>query len=154
LPTIESSLEINADPRAVYEVARDVERFPDYMPQVKSIRVRERSDDNSVQVVEWAGIIPQFALTVKWVERDLWDDQELTCRFEQVAGEFNRYDGLWRFVPDGGGCRFESQLNYELEIPTIGPLIRGVVRKIMAANVDSLQTAIKKRVEGGAAPPG
>jgi hypothetical protein len=37
-----------------------------------------------------------------------------------------------------------------LEIPTIGPLIKGVVRKVMTDNVDRLQAAIKKRAEQGA----
>jgi len=148
LPTLQHQIRIDAPPDAVYAVARDNERFPDFMPDVQRITVLERSEDGSRQLVEWVGLIPAFKLTVKWTEEDLWDDVERTCRFRQVKGDFNEYGGLWRFVPDGDGCRFESEMTYELEIPTIGPLIRGVVRKIMDTNVQRLQAAIKDRVEG------
>lgn len=150
MPTVQNAVSINASPSAVYAIARDVERFPDFMPEVQRITIQEQSEDRSRQVVEWVGLIPAFKLTVKWTEEDLWDDTELTCRFRQVKGDFTEYGGLWRFVPDGDGTRFESEVNYELEIPTIGPLIRGVVRKIMQDNMERLQTAIKRRAEGQA----
>jgi ribosome-associated toxin RatA of RatAB toxin-antitoxin module len=147
LPDIQSSVHIGADPDTVYAIARDVESFPEFMPEVQRITVQEVSEDRSRQVVEWVGLIPAFRLTVKWTEEDLWDDAERTCRFRQVKGDFNEYGGLWRFVPDGEGTRFESEIHYELEIPTIGPLIKGVVRKIMTDNADRLQAAIKRRAE-------
>ena len=148
MPALQHQVHIGASPDAAYAVARDVERFPEFMPDVQRITILERSEDGSRQVAEWVGLIPAFKLTVKWTEEDLWDHAERTCRFRQVKGDFTEYGGLWRFVPEGDGCRFESELNYELEIPTVGPLIRGVVRKIMDTNVQRLQAAIKARVEG------
>jgi ribosome-associated toxin RatA of RatAB toxin-antitoxin module len=147
MPEVKNSVFIQAAPAAVYAVAREVELFPDFMPEVTRITVLERDDDGRRQVVEWVGVIPTFKLTVKWTEEDLWDDAELTCRFRQVRGDFNEYSGLWQFLPEGDGCRFESEVQYELEIPTVGPLIKGIVRKIMSDNVNRLQAAIKKRVE-------
>jgi ribosome-associated toxin RatA of RatAB toxin-antitoxin module len=147
MPTIESAISIAAPPDRVYAIARDVERFPDFMPEVQRITVLEASGDGTRQVVAWVGLIPAFRLTVKWTEEDLWDDAARTCRFTQLKGDFTEYGGLWRFEPEGEGCRFESTVTYELEIPTIGPLIRGVVRKIMTDNVNRLQAAIKKRAE-------
>ena len=154
LPTIQNSVSISASPDSVYRIARDVERFPDFMPDVQRITVVEADPDGRRQVVEWVGLIPSFRLTVKWTEEDLWDDQERTCHFRQVKGDFTEYGGAWRFIADGSGTRFESEVHYELEIPTIGPLIRGVVRKIMIDNVDRLQVAIKKRAEAGTEPEG
>jgi ribosome-associated toxin RatA of RatAB toxin-antitoxin module len=147
LPTVQNSILINASPDAVYAIARDVERFPEFMPDVQRITVLEASEDGARQVVEWVGLIPAFKLTVKWTEEDLWDDTARTCHFQQVKGDFSAYSGSWEFQAEGNGTRFESVVNYELEIPTIGPLIRGVVRKIMTDNVDRLQAAIKKRAE-------
>jgi ribosome-associated toxin RatA of RatAB toxin-antitoxin module len=150
VPTLRNELFIAAPPDAVYAVARDVERFPDFMPDVQRITVLEADPDGSRQVVEWVGLIPTFKLTVKWTEEDRWDPVARTCHFTQVKGDFSVYGGSWHFVPDGDGSRFESELTYELEIPTIGPLIRGVVRKIMGDNVQRLQEAIKRRVESRA----
>lgn len=147
MPTVQNAVSIKASPDRVYAIARDVERFPDFMPDVQRITVVETSADGARQVVEWVGLIPTFKLTVKWTEEDLWDDLERTCRFCQVKGDFTEYSGLWRFAPEGEGTRFESEVTYELDIPTIGPLIKGVVRKIMTDNMIRLQHAIKARAE-------
>ncbi len=150
MPVLQHQIRIQAPVEAVYAIARDVERFPEFMPDVKSTTILEASPDGARQVVAWVGLIPAFKLTVKWTEEDLWDDRERTCRFRQIKGDFTEYGGLWRFVEDAGGTRFESELRYEMEIPTIGPLIRGVVRKIMNENVERLQAAIQRRAEGTA----
>jgi ribosome-associated toxin RatA of RatAB toxin-antitoxin module len=147
MPTVQNSLLISAPPDAVYAVVKDVERFPDFMPDVQRITVLERSPDGLRQVVAWVGLVPAIRLTVKWTEEDLWDDTERTCRFRQVKGDFTEYEGIWRLVPEGEGTRFESELHYELEIPTVGPLIKGLVRKIMTDNVDRLQEAVRRRSE-------
>jgi ribosome-associated toxin RatA of RatAB toxin-antitoxin module len=151
MPEIRNRIEIAAPPGAVYQVARDVERFPDFMPEVKSIRVAERSEDGSRTVVEWVGFIPRFQLTVKWTEEDLWDDAARTCRFTQVKGDFDRYDGEWRFEPEGEGTVFESVVRYEITVPLVGALIQGVIRKTMHENVQRLLEAVRRRVESGEA---
>jgi ribosome-associated toxin RatA of RatAB toxin-antitoxin module len=148
LPTVRNSLVIAAPPETVYAIARDVERFPEFMPEVQRITILEASPDGRRQVVEWVGVIPTFRLTVKWSEEDLWDDEERTCRFTQVKGDFTEYGGTWRFLPEGDGTRFESEVHYELVIPTVGPLIKGVVRKIMTDNMTRLQEAIRAKAEG------
>lgn len=147
MPTVATRIAIDAPPDTVYAVARDVERFPEFMPDVQRITVRSVSPDGARQVVEWVGTIPAFRLTVKWTEEDVWDDGARTCVFRQVEGDFTEYGGVWRFLPEGSGTVFESEVQYELEIPTVGPLIRGVVRKIMTDNVRRLQAAIKRRAE-------
>ena len=43
MPEITNRIEIGAPPERVYAVARDVERFPDFMPDVESVRVVERA---------------------------------------------------------------------------------------------------------------
>src|SRR5690242_13551044 len=87
LPLIQNSTSISAPVDAVFAIARDVERFPDFMPEVQRITVVEVSPDGRRQVVEWVGLIPSFRLTVKWTEEDLWDEEERTCRFRQVKGD-------------------------------------------------------------------
>lgn len=149
MPEILNQTHVNAPPEAVYRVAKDVERFPDFMPDVRSLVIVERSEDGSRQVSEWVGLIPEFKLTVKWTEEDLWDDTERTCTFRQLKGDFKTYEGMWRFNSQDGGTLFESVVRYEIEIPLVGPLIQGVVKKKMSDNVQRLQLALKKRVEEG-----
>jgi ribosome-associated toxin RatA of RatAB toxin-antitoxin module len=148
MPRVENEIVINADVERVYRTAKDVERFPEFMPDVKSLRVLERSDDGRRTVVEWVGLIPEFKLTVKWVEEDHWDDAGHTCDFTLVSGDFKSYGGRWQFEPAPGGTRFRSAVDYEYDIPLIGPMIKGLILKKMRENVDRLQAALKEHVEG------
>ena len=147
MPTVLNQISIAAPPDRVFAIARDAERFPDFMPEVRRITILESHDNGLRQVVEWVGVIPAVKLTIKWTEEDVWDEAERTCRFTQVKGDFTAYGGTWRFVPEGEGVRFESEVNYELDIPTVGPLIKGLVRKIMSDNAGRLLAAIKRRAE-------
>src|SRR5438034_10937634 len=122
MPTVKNTLLIQADADRVYQIARDVEAFPEFMPDVKSVRVLERSDDGRRTVVEWVGLIQEFKTTVKWVEEDRWDDTAHTCDFTLVRGDFKTYGGQWRFEPTPNGTRFTSIVDYEYDIPLIGPL--------------------------------
>lgn len=151
MPEIVNRMEIEAEPERVYRVARDVERFPDFMPDVESIRVVEASGDGRRTVVDWVGLIPEFRQKVKWTEEDLWDDAAHTCEFTLVRGDFKSYSGTWRFLPHEAGTLFESVVRYQIEIPLVGPLIQGVIKKKMHENVQRLQQALKRRVEEGSA---
>lgn len=147
MPRVENSIFIAADVESVYRTAKDVERFPEFMPDVKSLRVLERSEEGRRTVVEWVGLIPEFKTTVKWVEADLWDDAAHTCDFELVRGDFKSYGGRWEFLPEANGTRFLSRVDYEYDIPLIGPLIQKLIFKKMGENVDRLQAALKDRIE-------
>jgi ribosome-associated toxin RatA of RatAB toxin-antitoxin module len=149
MPRVENEITIAADVETVYRTAKEVERFPEFMPDVKSIRVLERSDDDRRTVVEWVGLIPEFKTTIKWVEEDRWDDAVHTCDFTLVRGDFKSYGGQWRFEPVSGGTRFHSVVDYEYDIPLIGPLIKALIKKKMGENVDRLQSALKERIERG-----
>src|SRR5437879_1724441 len=136
MPTVRNSIWIQAPVAEVFRVAMDVERFQEFMPDLKSLRVLERSDDGLRTVVEWVGNIPEVRTTVKWVEEDRWDPSEHTCRFTLVRGDFKSYAGAWRFLSENIGTRFESELEYEYDIPLIGPLIKGLIHKKMQDNLD------------------
>jgi ribosome-associated toxin RatA of RatAB toxin-antitoxin module len=149
MPRVQNEITIAANVETVYQTAKDVERFPEFMPDVKSIRVLERSDEGQRTVVEWVGLIQEFKTTIKWVEEDRWDDAAHTCDFTLVRGDFKTYGGQWRFEPTPDGTRFTSTVDYEYDIPLIGPLIKGLILKKMGENVDRLQAALKERIERG-----
>jgi coenzyme Q-binding protein COQ10 len=149
MPRVENDITIRAGVEAVYRIARDVERFPEFMPDVKSTRVLERSEDGRRTIVEWVGLIPEFKTTIKWVEEDRWDDTAHTCDFRLVSGDFKEYGGRWEFVAVPEGTRFTSVVDYEYDIPLIGPLIKALIRKKMGENMDRFQAALKEHIERG-----
>lgn len=148
MPVIRSSIEIEGPLSEVYALAKRIEEFPEFMPDLKSVKVIERSEDGSTTVSEWVGLVKEFKTTVKWTERDVWDDAAHTCVFSLVKGDYSKYSGVWTFTDLGGRTRFDSEIEVEYDVPLIGPLIKGIIAKKMKENVDNMLAAVKKRVEG------
>lgn len=148
MPHIENQAIIAASLETVYAFAKDVELFPQFMPDVESVTVVERSEDGSRSVVDWVAVASDFKLKVRWTEEDLWDDAAHTCRFQQLKGDYTAYGGLWTFTEEGPAVtRFQSEIDYELDIPLIGPLLKAVVARLMRDNTQKILDAIKVRAE-------
>lgn len=149
MPVVLSSTEINGPIDRVYALAKDVESFPEFMPDLRSVRIVDRSDDGRVVTSEWVGIVKEFKTTVKWTEKDTWDDEARTCTFSLIKGDYSKYSGVWRFTDLGGRTRFDSEIEVEYDVPLVGALIKGIIAKKMKENVDNMLLAIKRQVEGG-----
>ena len=151
MPRVESSIVINAPRNAVLSVARNVEAFPSYMADVKSLTVLERSENGLRTVTDWVGIVPKFGARVHWVEEDLWDLDAGTCAFRQLSGDYDQFEGVWRFTEIGGNTtRFDSVLDYKLEIPLVGGVIKAIIQKTIQNNLDSTLAAVKRQCESSA----
>lgn len=152
MPRIEIALDVDASAQKVYEVARRVEEFPSFMDDLQSLTVLERSPDGNRTLTEWVGIIREFKMTVKWVQEDLWDPEQRRDDFRLVRGDLDSMAGYWQFSDTPTGSRFESALDYEYNVPLVGPMIKAIIKKKMTANLDAQMRAIKARAEGIATP--
>jgi uncharacterized membrane protein len=147
MPRVELSVQIHAPADRVYAIAKDVESFPTFMPDVKSLKVLERSEDGNRTLTEWVGYVPQFRLSVRWKEEDVWDDSAHTCKFRQVQGDYDRMEGEWLFHESNGGTLFTSVLDYELHVPLLGPIVQRVVQHLVKQNLQGILNGIKTRAE-------
>ena len=146
MPIVTSEIVIAAPVEKVYAVARNIERFPEFMEDVTGVEILEQTPER--QVSRWSSIIKEFNRTITWTEVDYWDDEAKTCRWEQTEGDFNKYEGTWQFVAQGEGTLAKLQLDYEYIVPLIGAIIQGLVKKKMQQNVEAMLVAIKGEAEG------
>lgn len=144
---VSSSIEINGPIEEVYALAKRIEEFPEFMPDLKSVKVVERSEDGSRIVSEWVGIVKEFKTTIKWTEEDIWDDTAKTCVFRLIKGDYSKYSGKWVFTDLGGRTQFNSEIEVEYDVPLVGALIKGLIAKKMKENVDNMLQAVKRKVE-------
>jgi len=147
MPRIEQSLLIDAPVERVYAIARDVESFPEIMEDLQSLTVLERSEDGNRTVTVWVGVIREFKMRVKWTQEDLWDPVAHRDEFRLLKGDMDSMSGYWQFTPENGRTRFDSVVDYEYNVPLIGPMIKTLIRKKMEANLDAQMQAIKRRAE-------
>ncbi len=150
MPKIDLSVLIDAPVERVWTTARNVEAFPEFMEDLQSLRVLERSDDGNRTVTEWVGLIREFKMTVRWTQEDVWDPAAHRDDFRMLKGDMDQMEGWWQFTPADGQTRFDSVVDYEYNVPLIGPMIKALIKKKMTANLEAQMQAIKAEAEKAA----
>ncbi len=140
---VEASTEIRAPLDQVYQLAKDVEAFPQFMPDLQSVRVLDRR--NNETVTEWVGLVQ--GRKVRWVEEDQWEDAQHVCRFRQREGDFTKYEGTWSFAATNGGTRTSLAVEFELDLPLAGPLVSNLLKVLVRKNLESMLAGLKQKLE-------
>jgi uncharacterized membrane protein len=146
MPIVETTVWIDAPLERVYAIAKDAERYPEYMKEVQSVTPVER--DGQRFVADWVGVIPTFGLKVRWRQEDVWDDANHSSHFRQLSGDYDRLEGDWKFREENGGTRFDQSLDYEYNVPTLGPLVKKVIHSIVVKNLEAINVAFVSQASG------
>lgn len=144
---VQNSVEINGPLQQVYALAKDIYSHPEFMPDIKSVKVIERSEDGSRIVSEWAGVVKEFRALIQWTAEDIWDDQTNTCKSTLLKSNYYMYEGQWKFTDLGECTRVDSEIEVDCDIPRIGKHVKTFVAKKMKKNLDNMLLSIKARIE-------
>jgi uncharacterized membrane protein len=145
MPTVNTSVWINAPLDRVYAIARDNRSFPEFMEDVESLVIV--SEEGNIIVSDWVGKVPAFGLKVRWTQQDVWDHDAHSCEFTQVKGDYDKMIGSWKFTEEKEGTRFDSVLEYEYVVPGLGTLVGKVIYGLVVKNMEGVLGAIKSRAE-------
>jgi coenzyme Q-binding protein COQ10 len=141
---VEVSTVIRAPLETAYALAKRVEEFPQFMPDLERVTVLERRDGVPT-LTEWVGVVE--GRRIQWIEEDAWDDARHLCRFRQRDGDFERYEGTWTFTAEAGGTRTAIAVEFEFGIPLIGSLLSTILRVKMKENLDRMLDALRRQLE-------
>jgi ribosome-associated toxin RatA of RatAB toxin-antitoxin module len=136
----------------LYRMGHETDEFPKVFPNLKSIRMLEKSDDGRYLKAEWTA---QAKLIVsrhetKWVQEDRWDDDTMTCAFccpPDGRGHFKYMKGTWAFKPHPKGTEMILDVDFAMDHPLITPMISRIIDGIMKKNNDSLLNGLSKKAE-------
>ncbi len=145
MPTVDTSIWIDAPLEKVYAIAKESERYPEYMKDVQSVTPVER-EGNRV-VADWVGVVPRFGLKVRWRQEETWDETTTSSTFRQLQGDYDEMHGTWTLKAENGGTRFDQSMSYEYNVPTLGPLVKKVILGVTRQNLENIGEAIKTRAE-------
>jgi ribosome-associated toxin RatA of RatAB toxin-antitoxin module len=146
LPYVETAIEIDAPPSLVYELAKDQERFPDYMPDVESVAVLERHPDHVV--TRWKTLVEEAP--IEWTEIDRFDDAALRIDYRLIEGDLDRFEGSWTFARNGAGERTTVVVlgvDYDFGVPTLAELIGPTLEQKVRENSTMMLAALKREAE-------
>ena len=145
MPRVTAEVTVNAPLERVYSLAKDIERFPEFMEDVEEVEILSQSPER--QVSRWVGVVRELGRKIEWTEEDFWNDDEHVCRFRQIEGDFTSYEGVWCFEPQGDGTRVKLEVTYEYRVPLVGALIQNLLRKKVQQNCQSMLEALKREAE-------
>lgn len=109
-------IDIRAPARLVFDLARDVERWPALLPHYVSVRVGERDPDGrrTAGMVAVRRIVPAlgFGIPVAWRAMTWAEEATLRLRFRHLAGATRGMDVTWRIEPTADGCRVSIEHDF------------------------------------------
>jgi coenzyme Q-binding protein COQ10 len=146
MPYVETSIVIAAPPRAVYELAKQQERFPEFMPDVESITVLERRPSGTL--TRWKTLVEEAP--IEWTEDDRFDDENLRIDYKLLEGDLDKFEGSWSFTETDGKTHVVLGVDYDFGVPTLAELIGPTLERKVRENSEMMLAALKREAESNA----
>ena len=143
MPYVESRIAIAAPARAVYELAKDQERFPEFMPDVETVKVLERHPDRVIS--RWKTLVEEAP--IEWTEEDRFDDAGLRIDYALLEGDLDTFQGAWTFEERDGLTHVLLTVEYDFGVPTLAELIGPTLQKKVLENSEMMLKALKVQAE-------
>ena len=143
MPYVATSIAVDAPAALIYELAKDQERFPEFMPDVESVRVLER--DGARVVSRWKTLVEEAP--IEWTEVDLYDDDALRVDYRLTEGDLDKFEGTWSFTDEPGCTRVRLVVDYDFGVPTLAELIGPTLEKKVRENSEMMLLALKREAE-------
>ncbi|WAP60218.1 type II toxin-antitoxin system RatA family toxin [Streptomyces sp. S465] len=130
---------------AIYEKLKDGESYKQHAPEhVKSV-LMESTDDPHTMLSHWELYFRNGLL--EWSERDHYDEENTTLRFEQIDGDFDEFHGSWEVspVPDPAGeptVRVRFTATFDFGVPSVEAMIEPVAAKLLEESVSRIITEL------------
>jgi coenzyme Q-binding protein COQ10 len=143
MPYVETSIAIAAPARVVYELAKDQERFPQFMPDVETVVILERRSDRVV--TRWKTLVEEAP--IEWTEEDRFNDEALRIDYKLLEGDLDKFEGAWTFDERDGVTHVLLGVDYDFGVPTLAELIGPTLQKKVRENSEMMLAALKAEAE-------
>ena len=144
MPYVERSIIIEGSIESVYEIAKDMESYPKFMPDVESVKVVERSPNETV--TEWVTNVDGTPFL--WTERDQFDDANRRINYVLIEGDLEKFEGAWKFDSVEGGTKVTLTVDYDFGIPELTEMIGPTLLEKVGENSEMMLAGMKAQAEG------
>lgn len=141
---IEARILINGTPEKIYALAKNMERFPEFMPDVEEVKVLERGDGRTV--TEWTTSVEGIPIT--WSEEDIFDDASNTITYRLIEGDLDKFEGAWTFEPVDEGTQVTMTVDFDFGMPTLADLLGPILEVKVKENCEMMLNGMKNEIEG------
>jgi coenzyme Q-binding protein COQ10 len=110
----------------MFDLVADVERYPEFVPLCKALRVRSRKPEaDGVETLVADMTVGYKLIRETFTSRVTLDKPNLKVRVEYIDGPFSRLENIWTFTDEaeGEGSRVGFFIDYEFKSRTFGVLM-------------------------------
>jgi coenzyme Q-binding protein COQ10 len=143
VPFVEVSKIIAAPKVQLYESLKDMEKYPEFMKDLKSVTILERQENTTLTA--WETVL--VGRTIKWVEKDIFDDENQHIRYQQVSGDLQKFEGEWILTEADGGTKVTLTVDFEFGIPMVAGLLNPVAKMMIKENSENMLAALQLKMK-------
>jgi uncharacterized membrane protein len=142
--TVRAAMQIDAPAEVVFRTMTSCADALQYVPHLRSCRVRERGPADSWLLVEHEIDFGWYAPRIRWVSRaDMTANRKI--EFRQVSGDFKANQGSWELEPSADGSR--TLLLYRIYIDPPGYVPNWLARSTFKRELPQMLTELRRRCE-------
>jgi coenzyme Q-binding protein COQ10 len=125
MPTFSTKRRVRHSATEMFDLVADVERYPEFVPMCRGLKVRQRTPGEEGIEVIVADMTVSFKLVREtFRSRVTLDRPNLKILVEYLQGPFSHMQNRWSFKPDGDeACEIEFFIDYEFKSRTLGMLM-------------------------------
>lgn len=147
------SVDIAAPPRTVFELARDITRWPALLPHYRKVTIHSRNGGRVIASMAAVRPVGKSGVPVRWRSEQWSDDsdgEDLRLRFVHIAGATRGMDVTWHIRPTDTGCRVTIEHDFRRPLPLLGDeLFPRVVDRLFVRPIAGRTLATFKRLAEG-----
>ncbi len=117
-------IEVDATPKRVFELAKDISRWPQLLPHYRKVTVLSHDGDRVEAVMRAERRAGPFAIPVSWRSRtwsEAADPGDLRLRFVHTGGATRGMDVTWHITPRGlSGSHVAIEHDFVRRLPIVG----------------------------------
>lgn len=145
MPYVETSIEIESVRKGVYELASDMEKFPDFMPDVHKVKLVKKEGNKTVTA--WETEVD--GISISWTEEELFDDEAFKISYKLIEGDLDKFEGEWRFEETPSGTKVTMTVDFDFGMPNLEELLGPVLEMKVKENSEMMLSGIKTKMEAG-----
>jgi coenzyme Q-binding protein COQ10 len=125
MPQFASKRRVRHSASQMFDLVADVERYPEFVPLCKALKIRQRTTKPDGTEVIVADMTVSFKLIREaFTSRVTLDRANLKIMVEYLQGPFSNLENRWTFEPKGAAdCDVGFFLSYEFKSRMLGMLM-------------------------------
>jgi coenzyme Q-binding protein COQ10 len=125
MPSFSNKRRVRHSAAHMFDLVADVERYPEFVPLCRDLKVRKREDKGEGTEVLIADMSVAYKLISEtFRSRVSLDRPKLQILVEYLEGPFSHLENRWTFKPTGeDSCEVEFYIDYEFRSRMLGILM-------------------------------